>query len=101
LPDLIAFKRGELRGETPRCRVEWVTLDLADRAARRAFLRTATREARRGLVVTEGLLMYLSPEDVAGLAEDLSTTPAVVSWVFDQISPRVRAMLTRSDGRLL
>jgi len=101
LPILIAFKRGELSGETPHCRVEWVTLDLADLDARRAFLSSATRDARRGLVVTEGLLMYLSAEDVAALAEDLSATPTLVSWVFDQISPRVQAMLTRSDGRLL
>src|SRR5207249_8362924 len=72
LPILIAFKRGELSRETPHCRVEWVTLDLADLDARRAFLSAATRDARRGLVVTEGLLMYLSAEDVAALAEDLS-----------------------------
>src|SRR5579872_7294278 len=70
LPDLLAYKEEVLAGETPRCVVERIALDLADRESRREVLRQLAGRARRALVISEGLLIYLFDEEVASLAAD-------------------------------
>ena len=44
-PQLIDLKERELAGETPRCRLERVKLDLGDAAARRAFFARSGRRS--------------------------------------------------------
>ncbi|HEX5438292.1 MAG TPA: hypothetical protein VFW98_14145, partial [Gemmatimonadaceae bacterium] len=39
------------------------------------------------LVLTEGVIPYLTTEDVAALANDLASRPAVRNWVVDYFSP--------------
>ena len=101
LPDLMAYKDQVLAGESPRCRLERRALDLSVGDARAQLLSEISRRAQRILVMTEGLLMYLYPDQVAELAREFRATPAIVSWLFDQMSPRVRSLLTASDGNLL
>ena len=49
--------------------------------------------ASRVLVVTEGLLIYLSADQVASLADDLSSIPSFRWWLTDIASPALLAML--------
>jgi O-methyltransferase involved in polyketide biosynthesis len=51
--------------------------------------------------VTEGLLIYLDPADVAALASDLNAQPAVRWWLADLASPRLLKMMQRSWGKQL
>ncbi len=88
LPDVMAHKQAVLGYEPPICRVERFSLDLRNRHARRALFARANAEARRVLVVTEGLLLYLPPDEVADLASDLHAEPRFVSWLADLLSPR-------------
>jgi methyltransferase (TIGR00027 family) len=81
LPDLLDYKDTVMAGEPARCVHEQVRLDLADRAARIELFERVGGESRRALVVTEGLLSYLEPAMVAGLADDLHAQPAFVAWV--------------------
>ena len=39
------------------------------------------------LVVTEGLLIYLSDEDVGALASDLHESPTFARWIIDLANP--------------
>src|SRR5215831_18519353 len=64
LPDIILYKESVLSGETPACSLERVCLDLSDIHARRALLAKLGEMASNILVVTEGLLIYLSAEEV-------------------------------------
>ena len=48
------------------------------------------------LVLTEGLIVYLSEDQVAGLGRDLHDYPAFALWLFDQASPAIVAMIMRS-----
>lgn len=93
VPSMVAYKDGVLADEVPRCVVERIPLDLADRDARRSLLARIAASATRVLVVTEGLLGYLAPEAVAELAEDLAAQPAFAWWMTDilgaQVSERV------------
>lgn len=68
LPQLLAEKTQLLADEVPRCRLTRVAVDLADPAARDAFLEEALRGATKALVLTEGLSMYLEDSDVAALS---------------------------------
>lgn len=96
LPALLDEKEGLLRGETPRCRLERVRLDLADAPARRALFARLGAEAKRVLVVSEGLLIYLSPEQVSSLAADLAAVPSFALWAFDIASPGLKKLMLKS-----
>ncbi len=98
-PDVIAYKEEILQGESPRCRLERVPLDLADREARRALLERLAAGKQRALVIAEGLLVYLGPEGVEALAADLRAVPAVEWWLIDLASPKVLTWMERSWGK--
>lgn len=91
LPGLVDEKNRLLANETPRCELERVKVDLADNAARAAFLDGMTAGRQRVLVLSEGLLMYLDDALVRSLSDDLKRA-GVKWWVSDQISPAVREM---------
>ena len=98
LPELLAYKAEKLAGETPRCILERIPMDLSDVAKRRALLAQVGATAKRVLVISEGLLVYLSPEDVGVLAKDLSSQPTFRFWIFDIVSPGLLEMLRTQGG---
>jgi methyltransferase (TIGR00027 family) len=85
-PHLIELKDRRLAGERPRCQLERVKLDLADATARRALLSTINSCSRTALVLTKGVVPYLSVVDVASLAEDLNAHAAFPFWIVDYLS---------------
>ena len=87
LPAILDYKESQLRTESPRCALERVRLDLTDLDARRALFARLGGEARRVTVVTEGLLAYLTPEQVAGLATDLHAPPTFARWMTELAAP--------------
>ena len=99
LPAMVAYKTEKLAGETPVCALERVAADLTDPTARRSLFARAAEGASAILVVTEGLLAYLAPEQVAALAGDLAAEPAMRLWLIDIASPRLKKMLDRRVGR--
>ena len=99
LPPILEFKGGRLAGEAPACRLEVVPTDLTDVGARRDLFARAARGSRAVLTVTEGLLAYLAPEQVAALAEDLHADDAMRVWLIDIASPRLKKMLDRKVGK--
>ena len=101
LPDMLAYKRGVLGAERARCRYEARALDLRDAAARRSLFGELGASSQRALVLSEGLLIYLEPREVAELARDLSATPAFRWWVSDLASPALLAWLTKRLGSTL
>ena len=98
LPDLIDYKESVIGGEQPGCVLERVRLDLADTNARRVLFDRLGRESRKALVVTEGLLIYLTPEEVGLLAEDLARTASFQSWVLELSSPGLLKILQQQLG---
>ena len=96
LPDMIDYKQSVLGGERPNCIYQPVRVDLADGFARRELLRSVGATAQRALVITEGLLIYLQPEQVANLARDLHDIPAMHFWLTDLASPALLAMMEKN-----
>jgi methyltransferase (TIGR00027 family) len=98
LPDLLDDKTRVLQDERPACVLERVRLDLADRVSRQELFSMIGLRAKRALVITEGLLVYLSPDDAGALAEDLARQTGFEHWLFDLVSPGLLAMLTKEIG---
>jgi methyltransferase (TIGR00027 family) len=101
LPDILDYKLDMLQNEKTVCEYEAIRLDLTDKPKRQALFSQLGREAKRVLVVTEGLLVYLLPDDVGELARDLHEMPAFQWWLIDLISPRLKKMIERSWGKQL
>lgn len=99
LPAILAYKTDHMKDETPRCRYEAVAADLTDAEARRSALTSAVGGATRGLVVSEGLLVYLGAEQVGALASDLHGVGGLGWWLTDLGSPRLLKIMQRHWGK--
>ena len=97
LPPMVDYVRETLAGETPRCGLEYVAADLTDAVQRREALARA-RGNGPALVISEGLLVYLEPAQVAELSREILEPAAVRWWMFDLASPRLLRMLAKSWG---
>ena len=99
LPGILQYKLDTLRDVRPVCAYEAVKVDLTDATARGALFARIGRESARCVVLTEGLLIYLTREQVGALAQDLGATAHAHSWIIDLASPRLLRMLSRTVGR--
>lgn len=81
-PDILNYKAETLATETPRCQLERRFADLADAAGRQSVFAAANGSA--GLMITEGLLMYLPPETVEAFAKD--APGGIRYWLLDVVS---------------
>ena len=80
LPAILDYKMSVMQDETPRCRYEAVRADLTDAEQRAAVLARADA-ASNALVLSEGLLIYLTEEDVTGLARALHERAGLRWWL--------------------
>jgi methyltransferase (TIGR00027 family) len=98
LPELFAYKDPIPSSEKPVCALERIPFDLTKAAARRDLFANLGRKAKRVLVISEGLLIYLSEEEVGRLAQDLAAAPNFARWVLDLASPGLLHMLQQTTG---
>src|ERR1700732_5375966 len=59
LPEILTYKEAILAGEKPTCRLERIRLDLSDVEARKPVFAELAGRAKKIVVLTEGLLIYL------------------------------------------
>jgi len=86
-PHVIDMKEDCLSDESPGCQLQRVKLDLVDDDARRSFLDEVATESKKILVLTEGVIPYLSEAAVATLASDLRSKESIKYWIADYFSP--------------
>ncbi len=101
LPEIVREKNQALAAEHPACALERIAADLADAPARHSVLAQIGARAHNALVLSEGLLMYLTADTVAGLAEDLRAHPAFRRWATDLATPIIQKRVQRWWGRNL
>ena len=94
LPDMVDYFRAQMAGETPHCELEFIAADMRDADAKRDVF---THAATHGpvLVITEGLLVYLESDQVAGLARDLHDIAHATWWLTDLASPMLLKFLEK------
>jgi methyltransferase (TIGR00027 family) len=89
LPAVTAYRRECLGGAAAACRHAHVEADLRLATERH---RVITNAAAKGplLVITEGLLVYLAPQQVSELAMELRSEAKTRWWLADLVSPLLR-----------
>jgi len=101
LPEILEYKTQALAGERPVCALDRVPLDLSNHDARRGLLADLSRRSSRAVIVSEGLIIYLMPAEVAALARDLTSAPNIQRWILDVVSPGLLAMINERAGAML
>jgi methyltransferase (TIGR00027 family) len=101
LPEILAYKENILADEQPTCRLERIRLDLSDVSARKPIFAELAGRAKKILVLTEGLIIYLDSVEVIALAEDLAAQPQFQRWIVDMHSPGLLRMMQRTTGKQL
>lgn len=97
-PVMIDYKTGIMKDERPVCRYEAIAADLTNDAARSALLASLGAGAQKVLVLSEGLLIYLTPGQVGALARDLHAQPSFRWWLIDLASPQLLARMNKIWG---
>ncbi len=100
-PEVINFKEQQLSDEKPRCCIERVKLDLADLSERRRVLDEVTSQSKKTLVLTEGVILYLTEDAVASLGTDLKNKNSVQYWIAEYVSPSFAKSMRQSGGRTM
>jgi len=87
-PHMIELKEERLADGMPHCKLQRIKLDLTDRALRLQLFADVAGRAKEILVLTEGVIPYLSEDDVGALADDLRKVDKVRFWIADYFSPQ-------------
>jgi methyltransferase (TIGR00027 family) len=96
LPDMIQYRREHLDGAKSSCVHEHLAADLSDAAERgRVFGRVAAGSGP-ALVITEGLLIYLTDEQAGALAQNLHQHRELRWWLIDLASPQLLQRMSKT-----
>ncbi len=101
LPEIMDYKTRILENVHPRCRLERHPIDLSDIQGRTAWFEEVAGKVSRALVLTEGLVVYLEPNDVGQLAVALARCGWLDSWVLELASPGLLKRIRHGSGRHL
>lgn len=101
LPEIFDHKEAILANEKPRCRLERQRMDLSDVQKRRELFERLGKQFSKACIICEGLLIYLSAEQVGALAQDLAAVPSFQHWIVDVASPGLLQMIQRGFGKVL
>ena len=96
LPDMIAYRREQLADATPACVHEHVAIDVSDPGGHDAIASRVPEGSGQALVITEGLLVYLTADQVGALADRLHAVRELRWWMTDLASPQLLKFLSKS-----
>jgi len=98
LPAILDYKEEILAQEKPVCSLERVRLDLRNLTARHELFQRSAKGSSKVVITTEGLLAYLTPEEIGALATDLAQPASFQNWVLDLMSPGLLRRLQQTKG---
>lgn len=90
LPGIVAYKNEKLAGDVPVCRLERIACDLAHDAERERLFAQMGARTQKALVITEGLIGYLTNDQAAGLSASIFKTPSFQYWIMDYNQGKMR-----------
>jgi methyltransferase (TIGR00027 family) len=100
-PNIIDLKNHELAGQNPQCHLRRIALDLSDRDLRKRVFQELGKTAKNVLLMTEGVILYLTNTQAAELAEDLHAETSFKFWIQDyRHGGYARSVPTRMKKRL-
>lgn len=96
---IIDHKNDKLNNEIPKCRLERIGLDLSIEEERNKLLEKISKENNRVLILSEGVVPYLTNEEVKSLADSLVQYKKFEYWITEYYSPEILDFL-RTPKRL-
>lgn len=90
LPGIVRYKTALLEGEPAHCALRRVACDLSDDGERERLLDQLGRTSSTALVITEGLIAYLTSEQAGALSRSLHAVPSFRYWIMDYSAGRFR-----------
>jgi methyltransferase (TIGR00027 family) len=101
LPGMIEYKDEILQTEKPKCNYRAIPADLSNKETRLQLFDKLNKECKKALIVTEGLMMYLTAEQATDLSLGLSDHSHFHRWVFDLQSPPLLKLAIEKMGAAL
>jgi methyltransferase (TIGR00027 family) len=98
-PVMIDYKTEIMKNEHTVCKYEAIAADLTDDSVRNALFAKLGASAQRVLVISEGLLIYLTPAQVESLGNALHAQPSFRWWIIDIAHPQLLKMMNRMWGK--
>jgi len=98
-PKIIDLKKDKLNSISPLCKLQRISLDLSDINERDLFFEQVSNDSKGVLILTEGLIPYLSNQEAQSLAESLYSRSNFLFWVTEYYSPEILEFL-RTPKRL-
>ena len=100
-PEIVQHKEKVLAEDRPKCKLERIALDLSNQEARRELFAHVNDLGSNVVVMSEGLLIYLTNDEVASLSQDLAARSRFRSWIVDLTSPGQLRLMQRTTGKQL
>ena len=89
-PRMIDYKNRLLENDIPACHLQRIATDLSDTIKRKMLFIRLGAETKRALLITEGVVGYLTNEQGAQLSKDLVAIPTFHYWILDYNQGGVR-----------
>lgn len=81
--NIIDYKNEILKLDIPCCHVERIAFDLSHDMERKELFKQLGNKAKSALIITEGVIAYLTNEQATKISEDLFSIPTFHYWVKD------------------
>lgn len=92
-PKIIELKDEKLIDCKPKCHLERFKIDLSDEELRNSFLKKISNESKKVLILTEGVIPYLTNSQATSLAKELYFHENFSHWITEYYSPEILKFL--------
>jgi methyltransferase (TIGR00027 family) len=86
----IRYKSELLQNEIPRCNLIRMASDLSNEGERKILFESLGKETKKAVVITEGVVAYLTDEQAKKLSRDLYDAPSFLYWILDYSQGKFR-----------
>lgn len=98
---IIRYKEQLLQNEKPTVKLKRIALDLSDRQKRQQLFSELNSNTKKAVILMEGVVPYLTEEQMATVAEDLYTESNFKYWICEYFSSEVYRYLKDAKHRKL
>ncbi|TCV79008.1 class I SAM-dependent methyltransferase [Sulfurirhabdus autotrophica] len=88
-PYIIELKNEKLKNQKPKCKLQRTGLNLTDQVERAKLFRALNHRVGPALILTEGVIPYLTEDSVSSLAKDIKDQSNFKLWLAEYYSPEV------------
>jgi methyltransferase (TIGR00027 family) len=82
-PSMIDFKNEKLKNDQPVCQLRRIACDLTNNEESKKLFATLGHETGKALIITEGVVAYLTNEQAALLSSQIFSIPSFQYWIQD------------------